>query len=84
MADPRDDLLVDILSKLVQDPEHVNVEVVTHSRGVVYEVTVAESDVGRILGKSGQTIRAIKTLMIAFWARDRKHVQVNLPQADRD
>ena len=84
MDDPRDQTLVDILSKLVQDPEQVNVEVITHSRGLAYEVTVAEADVGRILGKNGQTIRAIKTLMIAFWARDRKHVQVNLPQADRE
>jgi len=83
MDDPRDQLLNDILARLVTSPEDVMLNVVPHSRGVIYEVVVAESDVGRVLGKSGNTIKAIKTLMIAVWARDRKHVQVNLPQADR-
>ena len=83
MDDPRDQLLNDILARLVTSPEDVMLNVVPHSRGVIYEVVVAESDVGRVLGKSGNTIKAIKTLMIAVWARDRKHVQVKLPQADR-
>ncbi len=83
MDDARDQYLLDTLQLLVMKPEKVVISVLPHSRGVVYEVAVDDTDVGRILGKSGQTIRAIKTLMIAVWARDRKHVQVNLPQADR-
>ena len=82
MDDSRHQLVKDIIAQLVPDPDDAVVEVLVHSQGVIYEVVVPDQCMGRVLGKEGRTINAVRMIMTACWARDKKSVRVNLVQND--
>ena len=62
------ELLEFIVRNLVDDPDAVRVEEVQGERGPVLRLTVAEDDVGKVIGRSGRTARAIRTVMRAAGA----------------
>ena len=71
--------LVEFLTEsLVEDPDAVQVEEVPSGRVTVYEVTVAEDDVGKIIGRQGKVIRAIRTLVKAAATRQGTRVDVDI------
>ena len=71
--------LVEYLARsLVDEPEAVQVEEVDAGRVTVYEVTVAEDDVGKIIGRQGKVIRAIRTVVKAAATRQGARVDVDV------
>jgi predicted RNA-binding protein YlqC (UPF0109 family) len=71
--------LVEYLTQsLVSEPDAVSVEEVESGRVVVYEVTVAEDDVGKIIGRQGKVIRAIRTVVKAAATRAGTRVDVDV------
>ena len=71
--------LVEFLTEsLVEDPDAVQVEEVPTGRMTVYEVTVAEDDVGKIIGRQGKVIRAIRTVVKAAATRQGTRVDVDV------
>lgn len=56
---------------LVDEPDEVEVAVVEADRAVIYELTVAPDDRGKVIGKEGRTARALRQLMAAASRRDR-------------
>jgi predicted RNA-binding protein YlqC (UPF0109 family) len=67
-----EELLSFIARSLVDEPDEVKVDVVDGDRATVYELSVAEDDLGKVIGKDGRTARAIRTLLAATSARVRK------------
>ena len=64
---------------LVDDPEAVTVESFEEDDGtVVYEVTVADDDVGKIIGRSGRTVNALRAVVRAVSVRDGRRVLVDV------
>ena len=58
--------LVEAMTKaLVDSPEEVVVEEVAGERTTVFELRVAKSDIGKVIGKQGNTARAMRTIMSA-------------------
>lgn len=57
---------------LVDEPDDVRVATVEDDRAVVLELTVAEDDLGKVIGKDGRTARAIRTVLAASSARLKK------------
>lgn len=73
MDEPKlDELLTFIARNLVDEPDEVRVQAVEGDRATVYELSVAEDDLGKVIGKDGRTARAIRTLLAATSARLRK------------
>ena len=71
--------LVEFLAEsLVEDPDAVQVEEVPAGRVTVYEVMVAEDDVGKIIGRQGKVIRAIRTVVKAAATRQGTRVDVDV------
>jgi predicted RNA-binding protein YlqC (UPF0109 family) len=71
--------LVEYLTQsLVSDPDAVSVEEVESGRVLVYEVTVGEDDVGKIIGRQGKVIRAIRTVVKAAATRAGTRVDVDV------
>ncbi|MCF7803172.1 MAG: KH domain-containing protein [Candidatus Marinimicrobia bacterium] len=61
---------VEYLAKhLVDSPDEVEVKEIESDRTVIYEVSVADDDMGKIIGKNGQTVNAIRTLLTAASAK---------------
>ena len=62
--------LIEFISKsLVDDPDAVEVSAIEGDRTLVFELSVAPSDLGKVIGKDGRTARAIRTLLAATCAR---------------
>lgn len=66
------ELVAYIARSLVDEPDAVAVEVVDEDSAVVFELTVAQGDLGKVIGKEGRTARAIRTLLSASSAKLRK------------
>ncbi len=65
--------LIEMIAKaLVDNPEQVNVREVIGEQTTVLELRVAQSDLGKIIGKQGRTARAIRTLLGAAGMKLRK------------
>ena len=55
-----------IVRKLVREPESVDVREVERDRSTtVIEIRVAQSDVGKIIGRQGRTVKALRSLLHA-------------------
>jgi len=67
-----------IARALVDDPDDVQVDVVDGDDAVVLELTVAESDLGKVIGKDGRTARAMRALLSATSARLRKRAILDI------
>lgn len=58
-------LIEDIAKALVDIPEEVAIREVQGEQITVLELTVAPSDLGKVIGKQGRTARSIRTLLSA-------------------
>ena len=58
-------LLEEIARQLVDAPQDVSVEAFEEDGATVFELRVAEGDVGKIIGKQGRTARAFRTILSA-------------------
>jgi predicted RNA-binding protein YlqC (UPF0109 family) len=58
--------LVESMAKaLVDKPEEVNVKEVEGEKTTVFELRVAQSDLGKVIGKQGKTARAMRAILSA-------------------
>ncbi len=71
--------LVEFLAKsLVEDPSAVRVSEKQEGDSVVIELNVAESDMGKVIGKQGRIAKAIRTVVKAASARTGKKYTVEI------
>jgi len=54
-----------VAKKLVEHPEDVNVRVIENDEGQLIELRVHPEDMGKVIGKSGKTARAIRSLLMS-------------------
>ena len=72
------ELLEFLVKALVEEPEAVVVEELEEDGDLVYEVTVAEGDLGRVIGKGGRVANAIRTIAKAAAVRIDRRVIVDI------
>jgi uncharacterized protein len=72
------ELLEFLVRALVEDPEAVVVEEVEEEGDLVYEISVAEDDLGRVIGKGGRVANAIRTIAKAAAVRLDRRVIVEI------
>ena len=72
------ELLEYLAMSLVNDPDEVHVVVTETDTTVVLELSVAKDDVGKVIGKQGRIVRALRTIIKASAARDGKRVIVEI------
>ena len=71
--------LVEVIAKaLVDDPDIVVVTEKQEGRTTVVEVKVAESDMGKVIGKQGRIAKAIRSVVKAAAAKEDKKVVVDI------
>jgi uncharacterized protein len=59
------DLVTEIACALVDDPGSVSVEAIADGESTVIRLRVAQSDVGKVIGKQGRTARSMRTILSA-------------------
>jgi predicted RNA-binding protein YlqC (UPF0109 family) len=66
------DLIADIVKALVDQPEQVTVTEIEGCYTVVLEISVAKSDMGKVIGKQGRNAQAIRTILSAAAGKAKK------------
>jgi uncharacterized protein len=67
-----------LVRALVEDPDAVQVEELEENGDVVLEVTVAEDDLGRVIGRGGRIANAIRTIARAAATKEERRVLVEI------
>jgi predicted RNA-binding protein YlqC (UPF0109 family) len=71
-------LLEQVTKALVDAPDQVAVNQVEEDGEITLELTVAESDVGKVIGRSGRTARALRTLLGAAGIKAHKRYTLEI------
>jgi uncharacterized protein len=72
------ELLEYLARQLVDEPQAVRVETVERDDATVLELRVAPDDVGKVIGRQGRIVRALRTVMRASAARERERVLLEI------
>lgn len=72
------ELLEFLVKALVEEPEAVEVDELEEEGDLVYEISVAEGDLGRVIGKGGRVANAIRTVAKAAAVRLDRRVIVDI------
>jgi uncharacterized protein len=67
-----------IIKALVDNPEAVVLNEIEGERTTVFEVRVGPGDMGKVIGKGGQTAKAIRTILMAISAKKGKRAQLEI------
>jgi predicted RNA-binding protein YlqC (UPF0109 family) len=70
------EILETVIKALVDNQEAVKINAVEGEKSIVYEVKVADEDMGKVIGKDGKIARAIRTLIKALAAKEQKRVSI--------
>ena len=73
-----------VVKGLVDHPDAVNITEVEQERTTVYELRLDPSDVGRVIGRSGRTVNAIRTLLQAGSAKEGKFTRLDIIDEKED
>lgn len=74
------ELLLFIAKALVDHPDEVRVEQREDDRAIILELHVAPEDMGKVIGKQGRIAKAIRTVINAASAAEKKRVVVEIVQ----
>ncbi|MFD2171402.1 KH domain-containing protein [Tumebacillus lipolyticus] len=71
--------LVETIAKaLVDRPEEVRVAEIVTEKAIVFELSVAPSDMGKIIGKQGRVAKALRTVVSAAALQEQKRVTIEI------
>ncbi|HEX9094012.1 MAG TPA: KH domain-containing protein [Coriobacteriia bacterium] len=71
-------LVAHLVRSLVDDPDSATIVEKHNGDDLVFEVTVAPDDVGKLIGRQGRIVKAIRTLARAAGSASGAHVDVEI------
>ena len=63
------ELLIDMIKAIVDKPDEVDISLTESENTVIYELRLGDDDVGKVIGKKGRNVTAIRTLLSAATAK---------------
>lgn len=72
------ELILRIVRAMVDHPDEVRVSEIAGNQMTMFELNVAKEDLGKVIGKQGQNAKAIRTLLNAAAARDRRRAVLEI------
>lgn len=67
-----------VVSFLVENPDQVNVRQVEGEKNSILELMVAESDIGKVIGRNGRIAKSLRTLVSAASAKEGKNYTLEI------
>ncbi len=67
-----------IIKALVGNPDSVEVSEISDGKNVRIEVRVADTDMGRVIGREGRTVKAIRSILFVAGQKHNKRFQLDL------
>jgi len=72
------ELLEHLAKSLVDHPEEVKINEIVGDRTIIFELSVAPDDMGKIIGKQGRIAKSIRTIVSAAAVKEAKKVIVEI------
>ena len=72
------ELIEYVVKTLIDHPEDLSIAEIEGERTIVYELRCHPEDVGKVIGKSGKTVGAIRTLLSTVAARQNKRAMLEV------
>jgi predicted RNA-binding protein YlqC (UPF0109 family) len=72
------EIIVTLAKALVDQPDLVSVNEIGGFNTMILELSVAKQDIGKIIGKQGRTISAMRTILNAVSAKDKRRTLLEL------
>lgn len=73
-----------IVKNLVDHPDEVKISEVGGSNTLIIELSVKKSDIGKVIGKKGKTINAIRTLLMSVASRNGLRVNLEILEEEEE
>lgn len=67
-----------VLENLVDDKDQLKIESKEDELGILHTVQVSDNDMGKLIGKSGQTIQALRTLLRVIGSNSAKRINLKV------
>ena len=74
------ELVENIAKAIVDQPDNVHINEVQGEKSVILEMSVADDDMGKIIGRQGRIARAIRTVVKAAATKEGKKVIVDIQE----
>lgn len=81
-AIPGLDFLQYVLESLVEDRDELKVEGRIDDLGVLLTVSVSARDMGKLIGKGGQTVKALRTLIRVIGGNESQRINIKILEPD--
>ena len=72
------EFLLYIVKAIVDEPDDVEIHVVEGEKSTIFELKVAQSDIGKVIGKNGRIAKAIRTILNAAIAKSGKRISLDI------
>ncbi len=72
------DLIEYLVKALVDEPDQVNINEVAGPESTTYEIRVASTDLGKVIGKQGKIANALRTVTKAAAMRNKRRVYLEI------
>ena len=69
-----------LIKNLVDQPEGVDVQILEGEQGTIVEIRVSSTDVAKVVGRQGRTIKALRTIAMTVGARFGRRVRLEVLQ----
>lgn len=70
------EILETIINTLVSNKEAVSINQIDGEQSIIFEVKVADEDMGKIIGRQGTIAKSIRTIMKAVASKENKRVSI--------
>jgi predicted RNA-binding protein YlqC (UPF0109 family) len=74
------DLIETIVKPLVDHPEQVHVDVLEDEQRITYQLSVHQTDMGKVIGKQGRVAKAIRTVVYAAGTSQHKKIFLEIKE----
>ena len=64
------DLLIEMIKAIVDKPDEVDITLTESENTMIYELRLGDGDVGKVIGKKGRNVGAIRTILTAASAKE--------------
>lgn len=72
-----------LIKHLVDKPDEVQVNEIVGERTIIFELRVGDGDIGKVIGRKGQTARSLRTLLAAVAAKQGQRSVLEILEPDR-
>ena len=70
------EILEIIILNLVENKDAIEIKQIDSEKSITFEVKVAQSDMGKVIGRQGRLARSIRTVMKAVATKEHKRVSI--------